>query len=318
MRRMNSVTAAIAFAAIGSLVAFAQAPQQPAPAGQAPAAGRSRRRRTPGRPRRRTRRNNPTSFFVTSVGKGDGANYGGLAGADAYCAERAKAANLPTPQGRTWRAYLSATAQGGQPAVNARDRIGAGPWHNARGTLIANNVADLHGDVERDRNQINKNNALNETGDADQRRRRHAEPARHHHRFGLTRARTRERNGGHDLQQLHEQSGSAGGHRARPGAGRLARSPRSHRRRQHVVECRAQVGRLQPAGAGRDRRRGIAVLLRGELKRGRPEGRPYRSRAPTRSGYSSVSSSCQSASGCGPSLMCAMSGSSPSDDEGPA
>jgi hypothetical protein len=159
MRRMNSVTAAIAFAAIGSLVAFAQAPQQP-PAGQAPAAGAQQpagRGQGGGRGAPQ-----PTSFFITSVGKGDGANYGGLAGADAYCAERAKAANIPTPQGRTWRAYLSATAQGGQPAVNARDRIGAGPWHNARGALIANNVADLHGDIERDRNQINKTNALDE------------------------------------------------------------------------------------------------------------------------------------------------------------
>jgi len=163
MRRMNSVTAAIAFAAIGSLVAFAQAPQQPPP-GQAPAAGGQQ----PAGGRQGGRGGggaaNPTSFFVTSVGKGDGANYGGIAGADAYCAERAKAANIPTPQGRTWRAYLSATAQGGQPAVNARDRIGAGPWHNARGTLIANNVADLHGDIERDRNQMNKTNALSEAG----------------------------------------------------------------------------------------------------------------------------------------------------------
>ena len=162
MRRMKTVTAAIAFAAIGSLVVFAQAPQQ-APAGQAPAAGAPQGGGRPGGQGGRGAPN-PTSFFVTSVGKGDGANYGGLAGADAYCAERAKAANLPTPQGRTWRAYLSATALGGQPAVNARDRIGAGPWHNASNTLIANNVADLHGDIERDRNQINKNNALSETG----------------------------------------------------------------------------------------------------------------------------------------------------------
>src|SRR5690348_8220959 len=124
MRRMSAFTAAMAFAAIGSLVVFAQAPQQP-PAGQAPAAGAPQGGRGQGRGDGRGAAN-PTSFFITSVGKGDGANYGGLAGADAYCAERAKAANLPTPQGRTWRAYLSATAQGGQPAINARDRIGAG------------------------------------------------------------------------------------------------------------------------------------------------------------------------------------------------
>ena len=166
MQMMRTVTAAIACAAIGSLVVLAQAPQQQAPAGQAPAAGAQPPQGggRQGRGGGGGAANNPASFFVTSIGKGDGANYGGLAGADAYCAERAKAGNIPTPQGRTWRAYLSATPQGGQPAINARDRIGAGPWYNARGTLIANNVADLHGDIERDRNQINKQNALSETG----------------------------------------------------------------------------------------------------------------------------------------------------------
>jgi hypothetical protein len=106
----------------------------------------------------------PMSFFVTSVGKGDGANLGGLAGADAHCAALAQASGLPPATGRTWRAYLSAAAANGQPAVNARDRIGAGPWHNAKGVLIANNVADLHGDIERDRNQITKANALTDKG----------------------------------------------------------------------------------------------------------------------------------------------------------
>ena len=157
MRRMKPVAAAIAFAALGSIVALAQAPQQPPAGGQAPGRGGAQGRGGGAA-------KGPVSFFITSVGKGDGANYGGLAGADAYCAERAKAGNIPTPEGRTWRAYLSASAQGGQPAVNARDRIGAGPWYNARGGLIANNVADLHGDVQRDRNQINKQNALNEAG----------------------------------------------------------------------------------------------------------------------------------------------------------
>jgi hypothetical protein len=109
-------------------------------------------------------------FFVTSVGVGDGANLGGLEGADRHCQQLAAAAN-PAAGQRTWRAYLSVTgvpAQGGQPAVatvNARDRIGYGPWHNARGQLIANNIADLHGDVERDRNNIRKPTALNEKGE---------------------------------------------------------------------------------------------------------------------------------------------------------
>src|SRR5215207_2918780 len=155
MRKVQHVFAAVGLAAVASMVAFAQAPAAPAgqaPAGQAPG-GRG------GGPA------GPASFFITSVGKGDGANYGGLAGADAYCAQMAQAGAIPTPPGRTWRAYLSATAANGQPAVNARDRIGAGPWYNKNGQLIANNVADLHGDVERDRNSINRNFALNEKGE---------------------------------------------------------------------------------------------------------------------------------------------------------
>ena len=103
----------------------------------------------------------PMGFFITSAGKGDGANLGGLAGADAHCLELARAVGAG---GRTWRAYLSATAAAGQPPVNARDRIGAGPWYNAKGALIAWNVSDLHGDLHRDRNSINKEFALNEKG----------------------------------------------------------------------------------------------------------------------------------------------------------
>ena len=101
-------------------------------------------------------------FFVTSVGVGDGANFGGLAGADQHCQMLATAAGAGN---RTWRAYLSTVAAGGQPQVNARDRIGNGPWYNANGALIAMNVADLHGDVERDRNNIRKPTALNEKGE---------------------------------------------------------------------------------------------------------------------------------------------------------
>jgi hypothetical protein len=156
MRRMQHVFAVIAVAALGTLVAFAQAPQQPAAPG-APGQGRPGGA-APGRGGPQ----GPPSFFITSVGKGDGANYGGIAGADAYCAQMATGGGIATPPGRTWRAYLSQPATGGQPAVNARDRIGAGPWFNARGALIANNVADLHGDVQRDRAQLNKNNSLNE------------------------------------------------------------------------------------------------------------------------------------------------------------
>jgi hypothetical protein len=103
----------------------------------------------------------PMGFFITSVGMGDGANLGGLAGADKHCQTLAAAAGTGN---RTWRAYLSAQAQGSQPAVNARDRIGSGPWFNVKGQQIAANVADLHGDVERDRNNIRKPTALNEKG----------------------------------------------------------------------------------------------------------------------------------------------------------
>lgn len=78
------------------------------------------------------------SFFVTSVGKGNGADLGGLAGADAHCQSLAEAAGST---GKTWRAYLSTTGPGG---VNARDRIGAGPWYNANGVLVARSVDHLH------------------------------------------------------------------------------------------------------------------------------------------------------------------------------
>ena len=104
----------------------------------------------------------PMGFFITSVGPGDGANLGGLEGADQHCQMLATAAGAGN---RTWRAYLSTVGGGGQPAVNARDRIGDGPWYNASGALIAGNVADLHGDIERDRNNIRKPTALDENGE---------------------------------------------------------------------------------------------------------------------------------------------------------
>lgn len=104
----------------------------------------------------------PMGFFITSVGLGDGGNLGGLAGADAHCQSLAQAAGSGN---RTWRAYLSTAAGGGQPPVNARDRIGSGPWYNANGQLIAWNVAELHGDVERDRNNVRKPTALDERGE---------------------------------------------------------------------------------------------------------------------------------------------------------
>ncbi len=100
----------------------------------------------------------PLGVFITSVGKGDGANLGGLAGADAHCQSLAAAAGAGS---RTWRAYLSATAAAGQPAVNAKDRIGSGPWYNAKGVMVAQNVADLHNDAT---TKLGKENSLTEKG----------------------------------------------------------------------------------------------------------------------------------------------------------
>jgi hypothetical protein len=96
------------------------------------------------------------SFFVTSVGPGDGANLGGLAGADAHCQRLAAAAGAGN---RTWRAYLSTVGVGTAVCTNARDRIGYGPWLNAHGVIIAENVDQLHTD-----NNINKETALTENG----------------------------------------------------------------------------------------------------------------------------------------------------------
>jgi hypothetical protein len=86
----------------------------------------------------------PMSFFVTSAGIGKGGDLGGLPGADAHCQVLAAAAGS---SGKTWRAYLSTQARPGQPAVNARDRIGTGPWYNAKGQPISMNQAELHGDT---------------------------------------------------------------------------------------------------------------------------------------------------------------------------
>jgi hypothetical protein len=100
---------------------------------------------------------NAMTFFVTSAGPGNGANLGGLAGADAQCQKLAMAAGAGN---RMWRAYLSANPMG-QPAVNARDRIGRGPWVNVKGATIAANVDDLHSD----KNGMTKDTNLTEKGE---------------------------------------------------------------------------------------------------------------------------------------------------------
>ncbi len=95
---------------------------------------------------------NSMSFFITSTGLGKGANLGGLAGADAHCTQLAEAAGVT---GKTWAAYLSTST------VDARDRIGSGPWYNAKGVKIADDVASLHSDA----NNITKETGLTEKGD---------------------------------------------------------------------------------------------------------------------------------------------------------
>ena len=150
MNYIRPVLAVLALSVtLGSYLAIAQ---QAPPAGQAPAQGRGQQPPPP-----------PMSFFVTSVSLGRGANLGGIAGADAHCQA------LATKAGRgnvKWVAYMSTQGPG---AVNARDRIGNGPWHNARGLMIAMNQDELHGDtiqMARQSNRVNKNTARTETGEA--------------------------------------------------------------------------------------------------------------------------------------------------------
>jgi hypothetical protein len=139
---------------IGGSLLGQQRANPPAPQGAPggpPAAGRAGRGGPP----------QPMSFFVTSVGLGRGGNLGGLAGADAHCQALATAAGRGNV---TWRAYLSTQGPG---AVNARDRIGNGPWYNQRGQVIARSVAELHGDtLEQARigNFISLTNSLDEKG----------------------------------------------------------------------------------------------------------------------------------------------------------
>ncbi len=144
MKAMRSMLAALLVAGVPGAYLLAQQPAAPAGAAQ-PAA-----------------QPQPMSFFVTSVGKGDGANLGGLAGADAHCQALAKTAGRGDA---VWRAYLSTQ---GANAVNARDRIGNGPWHNFRGQVISANTGVLHGDtIEQARigNPLGKQLALTEKGE---------------------------------------------------------------------------------------------------------------------------------------------------------
>ena len=101
---------------------------------------------------------NPMSFFITSVNPGKGGDLGGLAGADRFCQSLATSAGAAN---KTWRAYLSTAAMNGQSAVNARDRIGTGPWTNAKGVVVAKSVDDLHSTNAK----VGKDTSLTEKGD---------------------------------------------------------------------------------------------------------------------------------------------------------
>jgi hypothetical protein len=141
---MNPVIRSLAAAAIAAIPVLSQQP----PAAPKPAPPKQ-----------------PMSFFVTSVGSGNGGNLGGLSGADKHCQALATAVGAGD---RTWHAYLSLSPTQGQAAVNARDRIGAGPWYNAKGGRVAQNVGDLHGDTldqARMGNTLTRATALTEKGD---------------------------------------------------------------------------------------------------------------------------------------------------------
>jgi hypothetical protein len=139
-----AIAGALVCVIAGSCFALAQAPAGQAGA-NAPANGGARQRPQ-------------MSFFVTSVGLPGGANMHGLAGADAHCQDLAR--NATGDRTRVWRAYLSTQERPGEPAVNARDRIGKGPWYNAAGVMIAKNIDDLHSP----RSNVSQSTSLNEFG----------------------------------------------------------------------------------------------------------------------------------------------------------
>jgi hypothetical protein len=152
IRRGALIAAAVATLAV-SLNTVAQAPATPGAAPAAPAGQNTARSTDPAK---------PLGFFITSVGIGKGGDLGGLEGADAHCQKLAESVGS---QGRTWRAYLSTQAADGKPAVNARDRIGSGPWYNTRGAVVARDVAHLHGDTlaeARLGSNLTRNTAFNE------------------------------------------------------------------------------------------------------------------------------------------------------------
>jgi hypothetical protein len=218
----------------------------------------------------------PMTFFVTSEPIGDGGNLGGLVGADAHCEALADAVGAG---GRGWRAYLSTQDRPGVPAVNARDRIGTGPWYNFYGVMIARDVAHLHGDtIEMARlgNNLTKISGVTEKGQIVPGLTDFPHPRDTDWEYVKTTPysdgipdrwnRVSARYGLH-LRQLDEQRRAGSGRRRRSdGCGRgqaerADRLSRSQRRRQRVVELVARHARLQPARARHDARRRHVLLL---------------------------------------------------------
>ena len=196
-----------------------------------------------------------TSFFLTSNGIGNGGDLGGLAGADTHCQTLAQAAGAG---GKTWRAYLSTQAADGQPAVNARDRIGKGPWQNAKGVVVAKDVADLHG-----ANNLTKQTALSEKGEVINGR--GDTPNRHDVLTGSQPDGTR-------VRRPARIAPAATGRAATQGAAMVGHTDRIGLRDDDAVEVLellaslARPGRRLLAGRPQEHRRRRAVLLlRGEL-----------------------------------------------------
>jgi len=181
------------------------------------------------------------TFFVTSVGPGKGGDLGGLAGADRHCQTLATAAGAGA---KTWRAYLSTQGAG---AVNARDRIGSGPWSNAKGTVIAKSLDELHSAAA----NLTKQTALTEKGEVVNGR--GDNPNMHDVLTGSSADGRAIAGGRYDVQELDERLGRVG----------HARASRSVGRRQLVLERRAHEPVVQSGGPRRDGRGGAVLLLRG-------------------------------------------------------
>ena len=181
----------------------------------------------------------PMTFFVTSVGSGNGANLGGLAGADALCQKLAGASGAPGAGGMMWRAYLSTQ---GANAVNARDRIGSGPWANIKGQVVAKDVAHLHGDtVELAQlgSNLSRQTVLTEKGEPIPGA---GAPVNQHDILTGSTAAGRAFPAGEDRTCNNWTSGEAGSAQTRP--------LRQNGRRQRLMELRPSEQGMQPGESG--------------------------------------------------------------------